>query len=389
MQKKSLLIIFLVVFIDLLGFGIIVPILPYYANSFNASATTLALLLVSYSGAQFLFASFWGSISDRVGRRPIILITILGVGGSMIILGQAHSLVLLFVARILAGFFGGNISTAAAYIADITPPENRTRGMGVIGAAIGLGFMFGPALGGILSKFGFDVVAYTVSGLAFLNFIFAFFQLKEPKLPEGERKEHRNPINYNFWKTVLAQKQTGAAIIIFFIISFGISQLETSVIYFLDDRFHLTPFHAGLLLALAALPMVGIQGGAIGRLNHLFGETKLILWGSVLMVVGLVVVAFSFNLALLIPFMIIFSLGRGLTHPTLSGLVSRFAENGKQGAALGVFQSSASLARVLSPLLAGAIYDHVGIYVPFLVGAGFCFLALLFTISKKKVWEPI
>src|SRR3989338_6845379 len=178
MNKKPLLTIFLVVFIDLVGFGMIIPILPYYAVSFQASATTLGWLMMSYSAMQFVFSPFWGRLSDRIGRLPVLLACIAGIGVSMVLLGMAKSLIWLFAARILAGFFGANISAASAYIADVTKPSERAKGMGLIGAAFGLGFLFGPVLGGLLSKWGYGTAAYVAAGLSFGNLIFACLILK-------------------------------------------------------------------------------------------------------------------------------------------------------------------------------------------------------------------
>src|SRR3989344_4688486 len=199
MKKNPLIAIFFVVFIDLVGFGIVIPILPYYAKSFGAQATTLGWLMMCYSGMQFLFSPFWGSLSDRIGRRPVILTCLVGISASMALLGFAKSLVWLFSARLLAGFFGANISTAAAYIADVTKPENRARGMGMIGAAFGLGFLFGPALGGILSRWGYGTGGYVAAGLALLNFLFAVMVLKEPRLSAEIRAQHRSHPTFKAW----------------------------------------------------------------------------------------------------------------------------------------------------------------------------------------------
>src|SRR5262245_16201796 len=184
MKKSPLLIIFLVVFVDLVGFGIVIPILPYYAKSFGASATTLGILMMCYSGMQFLFSPFWGRLSDRIGRRPVILTSILGIGLSMVVLGFARSLAWLFAGRLMAGFFGANISAASAYIADVTPPEKRAKGMGLIGAAFGLGFLFGPALGGVLSRWGYGTAALVAAAISLFNFLFASLRLEEPRLSE-------------------------------------------------------------------------------------------------------------------------------------------------------------------------------------------------------------
>src|SRR3990167_3392392 len=237
MKKSPLLIIFLVIFIDLVGFGMVIPILPYYAKSFGASATILGILMMSYSVMQFLFAPFWGQISDRVGRRPILLMSILGIGLSMILVGFAQSLLWLFVGRILAGIFGANISTAAAYIADVTTPEERAKGMGLIGAAFGLGFLFGPALGGLLSHWGYGTAAYVAAGLSFGNFIFAYLKLEEPPLAAEVRQKHRNHFNKNFYLQTLSNPKTGLVVLMFFLVTFGFAQLETTFALFLLSRF--------------------------------------------------------------------------------------------------------------------------------------------------------
>jgi DHA1 family tetracycline resistance protein-like MFS transporter len=175
MRRSPLLMIFLIVFLDLVGFGIIIPILPYYAQSFGASAQGLGWLMASYSIAQFFFSPLWGSLSDRVGRRKVLLFTVAGGALAMTAAGLAQSFFLLFLARILAGIFGANISTASAYIADVTTEENRAKGMGIIGAGFGLGFIFGPAIGGILSPYGFSVPIFLAAALNISNFLLLYF----------------------------------------------------------------------------------------------------------------------------------------------------------------------------------------------------------------------
>src|ERR1700722_13367098 len=176
MRKGSLLTIFLVVFIDLVGFGIVIPILPYYAQQYGASAWALGWLMTSYSLMQFLVSPLWGRLSDRIGRRPVLMISILGTAISMVMLGFAPSLLWLFTARTFAGICAANISTAYAYIADVTTDENRAKGMGMIGAAFGLGFIFGPAIGGILSRYGYSAPMFFGAGLAVINLVFAYFK---------------------------------------------------------------------------------------------------------------------------------------------------------------------------------------------------------------------
>ncbi len=387
MHKKSLLIIFLVVFIDLLGFGMVIPILPYYAKSFGASATTLGWLMMCYSGMQFLFSPFWGSLSDRVGRRPIILISVFGIACSMLFLGFAQSLTWLFIGRIFAGFFGANISTASAYIADVTTAENRAKGMGMIGAAFGLGFLFGPALGGLLSEWSYGLVAYVAAGLAFFNFIFAIFALKEPPISQEERQKHRHRIDRKSWLMTLSNPKTGLAILLFFLVTTAFAQLETTFAFLLLQRFGLDARHAGEILALMALVMVFIQGGAIGKLVKFLGEMRLVVIGTALMAISLSIASISFTLFAFVTALLFQALGFAITNPSLSSLVSRSADADKQGSTLGLYQSAGSLARVIGPLMAGVLFDRMGSQAPFLCAAALFALSFLLCACFGKVWK--
>ncbi len=387
MKKSPLFIIFFVVFIDLVGFGMVIPILPYYAKSFGASATTLGWLMMCYSGMQFLFSPFWGRLSDRIGRRPVILTSILGIGFSMMILGFANSLLWLFVGRILAGFFGANISAASAYIADVTPPEGRAKGMGMIGAAFGLGFLFGPALGGLLSHWGYGTAPLVAAGLSIMNLIFAMIKLKEPELSEETRRTHRNRFNPQLARQILLGPKTGLSILLFFLVTTGFAQLETTFALFLLARFGLDAGHAGMILASMALVMIFIQGGAIGKLVKIFGEAKLILIGTALMTLSLFLASLSGTLTFFVTALLFQALGFAITNPSLSSLTSRNALEGAQGATLGVYQSAGSLARVIGPITAGFLFDRLGIQAPFWMASGFFALACGVTLLKKSVWR--
>ncbi len=386
MHKKSLLIVFLVVFIDLLGFGMVIPILPYYAKSFGASATTLGWLMMCYSAMQFLFSPFWGNFSDKLGRRPILLTSILGIGLSMIVLGFAPSLFWLFVGRILAGFFGANISAASAYIADVTVPEKRAKGMGMIGAAFGLGFLFGPALGGLLSQWGYGTVAYVAAALSLSNFFFAFFFLREPSITREERKTHRNRLDKNTWVQILSNPKTGLAILLFFFVTMGFAQLETTFALLLLERFGLNAKYAGEILALMAFVMIFVQGGAIGKLVKNFGEARLVLAGTALMALALATASYSDHLRVFVAALLFQALGFAITNPSLSSLVSRNADADKQGSTLGTYQSAGSLARVIGPLLAGFLFDHFGSKLPFLCASGLFSISFLICLSFGSLW---
>jgi MFS transporter, DHA1 family, tetracycline resistance protein len=388
MKKSPLITIFLVVFVDLLGFGIIIPILPYYAKLYGASATDLAWLMVCYSGLQFIFSPFWGALSDRWGRRPIMLISILGISASLVIVGGAPSLQWLFIGRLLAGFFGANIATASAYIADITPPEQRAKGMGMIGAAFGLGFLFGPAIGGFLSQWGYGTAAYVAAGLAGFNFFLALAVLKEPKVDEAIRYEHRPHFQKNAWVNILTQRKTALPIFTFFIVTLGFAQIETIFAFFLLEKFNLQADKAGYILALMAIIMVIIQGGAIGRLSQRFGEKNLVVVGGIIMAAGLFGASLSQVISIFIIAICIQALGYAITNPSLMSLTSRSTKNHLQGKTLGVHQSAGSLARVMGPLTAGLLYDHLGIQFPFW-GASimFALAAILMLTQYNSPWD--
>lgn len=408
MTRSPLPSLFLVVFIDLLGFGLIVPILPYYAQSLGASGMELGLLMMCYSGMQFFFSPVWGRLSDRLGRKKILMICLGGIGCSMLILAGARSLTWLFIGRLLAGMFGANISVANAYVADVTSPENRAKGMGVIGAAFGLGFVMGPPLGGLLaspavaelvnkglSALGlpsinpYGLPALGALLLVVVNLAFAVHQLVEPALSETERLSHRNRLKRSLVKEVMGNPRTAYPVILFFLATSGMAEIETTFALFLKGRFGWDALQAGLLLALMGLVMAGLQGGGIGKLAKRFGETKLLLAGLVLVTLALAGVILSLNPGLLVASLILHGLGYGLINPSLLSLTSRSAKEGLQGGTMGVYQSAGSLARIVGPLIAGALIDIAGLTAPFVVAALFFALAGLLLFSKQKLWPVL
>ena len=393
MRKSSLLIVFLIVFIDLVGFGIVIPILPYYAKQFGASAWELGWLMTSYSLMQFVMAPVWGRLSDRVGRRPVLLTTLAATGASMVFLGFAQSLLWLFIGRTLAGIFGANISTANAYIADVTDEANRAKGMGVIGAAFGLGFIFGPAIGGLLSTYGYGVPMFAGATLAGLNVIFAFFKLEEPPLSVATRASHRTKrFDTGVIRTALEDPRSRLAIGLFLLVTFAITQMEVVFAIYLKDRFNYDARSAGVLLALSGIVMVLIQGGLIGRLAKRYGELRLVRVGLVLCGLGLGLFPSATTMGVLIGWLCIMSLGHGLLHPSLSSLASKGAAEWRRGATLGVFQSAGSLARVLGPPCAGWLYDQAGSGSPFFAGAAVLAVALVLALmggAKEMAAAPV
>lgn len=369
-MRSSLLIIFLVVFIDLVGFGIVIPILPYYAESYHSTAYELGWLMAVYSLMQFLVSPLWGRLSDRIGRRPVLLFSILGTGASMALLGFASSLLWLFIGRTLAGICGANISTAYAYITDVTTEENRAKGMGIVGAAFGLGFIFGPAIGGVLSHYGFGVPMFAGAGLALLNFCFAYFKLEEPKLSVETRASHRSKrFDLEVLRTALADPRTRYAIGLFFVVTFAVTQMETSFAIYMGALFGFNAQKAGLILALMGLIMVMVQGGLIGRLAKRFGEIRLITTGFLGCALGLLGFALSPTVGGVVASLSFMAFFHGTLHPSLSSVASMGAAPEKRGATMGVFQSAGSLARVLGPPCAGLAYDQISPRSPFFVAS--------------------
>jgi DHA1 family tetracycline resistance protein-like MFS transporter len=366
MRKSALLNIFLVVFIDLLGFGIVIPILPYYAKEFGASGWTLGWLMTSYSLMQFLIAPVWGRISDQIGRRPVLLVSILGTCLSMTFLGFAQSLVWLFAGRIFAGICGANISTAYAYITDVTDESNRAKGMGMVGAAFGLGFILGPAIGGLLSTHGYSVPMFAGAGLAAFNLVFAFLTLGEPPLTREARAANRSRrFDREALRTAFGDARAKLAITIFFLFTLAWTQIEVVFALYMNARYGYNARQAGVLLALMGLVMVLVQGGLIGRLVKKYGEISLVMTGLILCAIGLTAFGMARELFWAIALLAPTALGQGILHPSLSSLASKGAKAHSRGVTMGVFQSAGSLARVVGPILAGFLYDQLGWSTPF------------------------
>lgn len=362
MKRSPLVVIFTTVFIDLLGFGIVIPVLPFYAEGtqFNATPRTVGLLFASYSIMQLIFSPVLGRLSDKYGRRPILLISIIGTGIGFLILGFATTLWMLFVGRILDGISGGNISTAQAYIADITTKEDRAKGMGLLGAAFGLGFIFGPAIGGILSRWGVAVPFLFAAALCFANATLLYFTL-----PETVTQDHPARVSaargraFSQLIDSLKQPRLGFVIIIYFFFVVAFSIMTTSFSLYTMFRFGYDAHHNGYLFAYVGLIAVIIQGMLIGRLVKRFGELLLVVAGALFFALSLFAVPFvGPNTGGLLALLIgggVFSLGNSLATPALNSLASRSVGAAEQGSVMGVTQSAASLARAVGPTIAAVL----------------------------------
>jgi MFS transporter, DHA1 family, tetracycline resistance protein len=360
MKRSPLLVIFITVFIDLIGFGIVIPVLPFYVEGtkFNASPSMVGLLFASYSVMQLIFSPILGRLSDKYGRRPILLLSLVGTGVGFLILGFANTLWMLFAGRIIDGISGGNISTAQAYIADVTTPENRAKGMGLIGAAFGLGFVFGPAIGGVLSRWGINVPFIFAAGLAFSNAILLYFVLPETVTPDHPARASAATGRWSLLAKALKQSKLAFILLIYFLFVVAFSIMMTTFGLFTMYRLGYDAHSTGWLFVFVGIVGAVIQGGLIGRLVKRFGEMWLVLAGALLFSASLFAIPFAgpqTGIGLLLLIGGTFAVGNSLATPSLTGLASKCVGRGEQGGVLGITQSVASLSRTIGPLIAAAL----------------------------------
>jgi len=340
------------VIVDLIGFGIVMPVLPFYAKEFGASASVLGWLLGCHAAAQFVFAPLWGRLSDRIGRRPVLLMTIAGTALSLLALGLATSLPWIFAARVLGGAFAANISVASAYIADVTAEEERTRWMGMLGASFGIGFLLGPAIGGGLAPLGYHVPLLFAAGLATLNWLHAVASLQEP--PRHVAAEEATRTRAALLRDPLVRRLCTANLVF----SVAVAQLETVFAFFMIDRFGFDAQHVAAILVGMALLMGGVQGGGMKALARRYSERGLAIAGASALAVAFVAVPEMPSVAWLLAPLALSALGRAILQPSLLSMTSLAASRSERGAVMGAFQASASLARVVGPVAAGLLYDR-------------------------------
>lgn len=387
MKNKALGVLFLTIFLDLMGFGLIIPILPTYAKDLGATDAVVGLLGTSFSIMQFLFASFWGGLSDRFGRRPIMLTSIAIMAVAYLLFANATVLWLLFATRLLKGFGAANLSVAQAYISDVVPLEDRTKAFGIIGASFGLGFIFGPSIGGVLNEYyGVAGVGYFAAMLSAVNFILAWLFLKET-LKEKSTTVELFPNPFKDILSFRGSMQIRALFTINFTYILGFSMMQITSTLLWAEHFGLSEMHIGYVFAYVGLLAVIIQGGLIGYFNTWFGERNLLVIGTLLVAVGLFSMPFvptdMFLLELIS--MTLLSLGNALLTPTVSSLLSRFAPDGSQGKILGTNQSVGSLARVVGPAIGGAAYG-IHFSYPYILAGSITLIvsALAFRLRAKQ-----
>ena len=381
--KTRLGILFLTVFLDLVGFGIVLPLLPFYADRFGASGTQVGLLITVYSVAQLFLAPVWGRVSDRVGRRPILILGLLGSAASYVVFAFAGSLTILFISRILAGIGGATVPVAQAYIADITPPERRAGNLGLIGAAFGLGFIFGPALGGVLAPISAEAPGLAAAVLCFGNGVLAFFLLPE-SLSHAERAERaltRSPVRLRDFVTALRDPGTARILLLSFLFTVAFAAMQPTFPLFGATRFGLEERNVGYLFAFLGMVSATVQGGLVRRLVPLMGEARLIKLSGAPFIAGLLTIAYAPSVGVLLVGLALLAMGFGGTLPSIVSLLSRVAPPELQGSVLGIGQSVGSLARIIGPFLAGVVYDSLGIAWPYIGGAWVAAAAFLVALT--------
>jgi len=372
-HRSALGVLFLVVFVDLLGFGMVIPVMPLYAERLGASAAWTGLLSTGYSAMQFLFAPIWGRLSDRVGRRPVLLLSIAMTGVAFVLYGLADSFPMLLLSRLFAGAATANIAIAQAYVADVTPPEGRAKGMGMIGAAFGLGFVLGPAIGGFLSKWGLEVAPFAAAGLSALNLAAGWVLLAEPEQRRAPAREGR----LQALVEELRKPGIRRMLFIFLLVTMAFSAMEATYAFLAAERFGLDERQVSWLFAYIGVIVVIVQGGVIGPLTRRLGEKRVLIAGLALQALGLGALPEVHGLAGLLLASAPLSVGAGLANPALMALLSRTSRDDDQGGTMGLGQSASAIGRIIGPEAGTWTYSRLSPAVPYLGGAAVMALAAL------------
>lgn len=361
-------IVFLTVVIDLIGFGIVLPLLPLWALRFDASPLQIGGITAAYAIMQVLFTPVWGRLSDRVGRRPVILVSLAGSAVAALLVGLAGTLLMLLVARVLQGIAGASYAAAQAYVADITTRADRARGMGLIGAAFGIGFVLGPAIGALFSQFDQRLPFFVAAALAAGNFALAYARLPESR-ERAVGPAPRHPGHLQVLRRSLARRDLAPLVLLSFVGTFAFVGMESTFALFGDARFGYGPVEIGLLFTFIGVVTAVTQVRLVGALSARLGDYRALMVGLIGTAVGLLGLAASESVWLLIPSLGVLAVGSGLTFALVTALVSLAATDDEQGGVLGVTASTGGLARIGGPLVGTALFQHAGAAAPLLFGA--------------------
>lgn len=371
------LLIFSVVFISMAGYGLLFPILTLYERTFNVGPFLIAAAMGAYPVAQFFAGPILGRLSDRYGRRPLLLFSLAGTVVGFLFFAFAQNIWILFLGRLIDGASGGNISIAQAYMADITEKEKRTEGMGLLSGAISLGFVVGPVIGGLLGQFGVQAPSLLAAFLALLNFILVWLFLPETEKEEIKQKAAKIFVFKEIWRA-LKIETIGAALLLFFLVQTAWSLQLPVFALFLAEKFAMGTVMAGFLLAYRGLLSSLVQIFLVGKGVALLGEKKLLRLAILVMIVGLLLTGASPNLIILLFGLTLLELGGDFISPITNGMVSKWAKPEEQGEMMGLVASVGSLGRIVGPFSGGAIFETIGISWPFFGGVLLMFLGLLF-----------
>jgi MFS transporter, DHA1 family, tetracycline resistance protein len=392
-NRSALVLIFLTVFIDLLGFGILIPILPSFSvKELHIDEASIGIAIAIYSFVQFLFNPVLGKISDKYGRKPVIVACLFLNAIGYIVFSFTHSYLLLLTSRVIAGVGGSSIGVAQAYIADVTTRENRSKGMGLIGAAFGLGFVFGPLIGGLLSEFGYAVTGYVAAGFSSVAFLLTILYLPE-SLKKNQDVEHpQNQIKRKLFdlaamKKILQKPDLAILVLLFFILTFSFANIYGTFALLGLKVYGFTDMQNGYMFGIVGLTSAIVQGGLIGRINKILSKKKILMIGSLLIMISLAMIPYAGTFLGLAMVSIVLSCGTGTFQPTVLSLISEVTSETEQGITLGMNQSLSSFARVLGPLWGGFAFEYLGYPFPFITGAIFTFVIFLLTLFylPKKI----
>jgi len=381
-NASALSLIFLTVFVDLLGFGILIPILPAFAKKeLLVDETAIGIVIAAYSLTQFLFNPVFGNLSDKHGRKKIIVICLLLNALGYVIFAYTNTFFMLLLGRFVAGIGGSSIGVAQAYIADVTTPENRSKGMGIIGAAFGLGFVFGPMIGGFLSEYGYFVTGMASAFFSIFAFVLTIIFLPEPVRHQSRKMVRpRKLLDTSSIKIIFKKPDLSLVMILFFILTFSVANIYGTFALLGVKIYHFSDLQNGYMFGIIGLSSAIVQGGLLGKISKYFSKTKLISGGALCMMIGLGLIPFGGTFLGLAIIVIVLSLGTGSLQPTLLSLISEVTSEAEQGVTLGLNQSLSAFARVLGPLWGGFAFEYLGYAFPFITGAFFSLIIFLLSI---------